>query len=92
MEEKWVEIKDFEGKYKISNTGKVYSYYKKDLLNEYTNKYGYKYYGLSIGKSKIKHCLTHRLVASHFIPNPENKPQVNHIDGNKANNYVSNLE
>ena len=55
--------------------------------------FGYMSLRVCIGKKgKIKSFLIHRLVAKAFIPNPENKPCVNHIDGNKSNNKISNLE
>lgn len=47
---------------------------------------------LHLGKSVKRSCLVHRLVAINFIENPENKAQVNHKDGNKVNNHISNLE
>ena len=52
---------------------------------------GYKIVWMNI-KGKQKHYYLHRLIAEAFIPNPDNKPQVNHIDGNKTNNNVENLE
>ena len=53
---------------------------------------GYLRVGLSIGKGKTKHEKIHRLVARTYIPNPENKPQVNHINEIRTDNNVSNLE
>lgn len=88
MKEIWKDIKGYEGIYKISNLGNVKSnkLLKKELC---TN--GYFRVTLYNEKSP-KRFLVHRLVAETFIPNPENKPQVNHIDGNKLNNCVCNLE
>lgn len=88
----WIPIKGFEEKYLISNTGEVYSFYLRDNLKVQKNKYGYAYCQLSISKNNLKYSLIHRLVALHFLPNPEDKPQVNHIDGNKGNNTLENLE
>jgi len=60
-------------------------------MKQAKNKKGYPI--VYLRKNGKSHVLTvHRLVATAFIPNPDNKPQVNHIDGNKTNNYVDNLE
>ena len=90
MEQK--DIIGFENKYKITNDGRVWSEYKKDFLKYALTKKSYKIVSLSINHSTQKTITIHKLVAIHFIPNIENKPQVNHIDGNKQNNNVNNLE
>lgn len=76
-----------KGLYYISNRGDFYSTFTKKLLKPQKDHKGYLY--VEIGRKKYK---IHRLVAEYFIPNPNNLPQVNHIDCNKANNNVNNLE
>lgn len=90
------DIKGFEGKYQASSDGHIYSlnYHRekrKKMLKERLNIYGYPYIGLMEGK-KVRSFLVHGLIAKTFIPNPEQKPQVNHKDGVKTNNNISNLE
>ena len=86
----WKVIKDFSY-YKINNKGEIYSLYSDKILKNKLHPKGYLYIGLH--KNKVKYGRKiHRLVAEAFIDNPENKPQVNHKDGNKSNNKVSNLE
>lgn len=87
------EILDYEGLYQISNEGNVKSlkYGKEKLLKPQADTKGYLYVHLSKdGKQKFHK--VHRLVASAFLDNPDNLPQVNHKDEDKANNCVENLE
>lgn len=77
--------------YCISKNGNVYSYYTNKILKQRNNKKGYPSVHLTINGKGISK-VVHRLVAKTFIPNPYNLPQVNHIDGNKENNSVENLE
>ena len=86
-------------RYICSDKGDIYSKTKnKDmyLLKQYKKPDGYLAITLwnddVLGKKKRKTFLVHRIVAETFIPNPENKPTVNHIDGNKENNNINNLE
>lgn len=94
--EQWKDIEGYEGFYQISNFGRVRRLadvfpYKQHFLKAIPNRDGYLYVCLSI-KSKHKVKTIHRLVAQSFIPNSDNKPCVNHIDGNKTNNIAENLE
>ncbi len=100
MKEIWKDIEDYEGLYQVSNLGnirklrfinnicnkeKIFLIKSQKLNNGYLNVILYK-------NSNFKNKLVHRLVAEAFIPNPENKPEINHKDGNKNNNNMENLE
>lgn len=104
MKEIWKDIKGYENIYQVSNLGRIKTldkyvnclYGQKRLIKEkiiktFKNNNGYFITSLYVN-SKSKKFLVHRLVAEAFIPNPDNKPQINHIDGNKENNCVDNLE
>jgi HNH endonuclease/NUMOD4 motif len=89
-QEIWKDINGYEGRYKISNFGRVWSVRNKVLLSPYVTK---SYLCVSfIASGKKKNYKVHRLVAIHFIDNPKEKTEVNHIDGDKLNNHYKNLE
>jgi hypothetical protein len=77
--------------YLIYDNGDVYNSMTGKMLKGSIGENGYKYYRLSKDGNK-KMLYAHRLVAEHFIDNPQNLPVVNHIDGNKLNNNIDNLE
>ena len=90
MIEELKDVKDYEGEYAITRDGRVWSYKSNKFLKPELVR-GYYYVSL-YKEGKGKNFRIHRLVAEAFIPNPDNKPQVNHLDENKLNNSVSNLE
>lgn len=83
-------IKEIFENYTIDEYGNIYSKYRNKYLKHLLDKDGYHYVWLSKEKGQRRYKV-HKLVAQAFIPNPDNKPQIDHIDRNKSNNYYKNL-
>lgn len=91
MTEEWKNIEGYEGRYKVSSFGQIYSYISDKMLKPTIDSDGYEVVGLFLNNQQKKKKV-HRLVAKAFIENPNNYDQVNHKDENKTNNNVDNLE
>lgn len=93
MKEEWKAVEGYDGKYEVSNLGRVKSYYKKEpkILLIHYNTGGYPY--VNLYHNKIHRAeMIHRLVAKAFVPNPKGYNLVMHLDDNKANNNANNLK
>ena len=91
MEEVWKDIEGFEDYYKISNLGNVYSKRNERNLKPCLTKKGYYVVGLS-KNNEAKTLNIHRLIGLHFIPNPENKPCIDHDNNVRHDNRIINLK
>jgi len=100
LRERWRPITGYEGQYEVSDTGRIKSLKRKGKGTPHTQdlirKTNYLPKGqelVSLSKNgKVKTLLVHRLVAKAFLPNPNNYPQINHLDGNRKNNNLDNIE
>ena len=97
--EEWKDIKGYEGLYQVSNFGRVKSLARNDasghklkerIMTNYIGVRGYFEVGLT-KNGKNKTTKLHQLIAKSFIPNPENKPHINHKNGIKTDNSIENL-
>lgn len=91
MKEVWKDVVGYEGRYVVSNMGNVREVGAATNLKQYGSGNGYLIVSLNDG-SKRKNRLLHRVIATAFIANPDNKPQVNHINGIGVDNRLENLE
>lgn len=85
------DVVGYEGIYSVDIFGNVTKLKNNKIMKQQKNKFGYMNVSLTKEGKQTQHKV-HRLIAEAFIPNPQNKEQVNHIDGNKAHNVVWNLE
>lgn len=96
IKEIWKDVHGYEGYYKVSDLGRIKSLRSfstgSKILKPRINTHGYYQVNLTIPKKKYKSLSVHRLIALSFIPNPENKPCINHINNIRSDNRISNLE
>jgi hypothetical protein len=89
--EKWLQVQGYEGLYAVSNLGNILGLKRNKVLRVRKNHRGYVQVNLSKHGVMTTHRV-HRLVATHFVPNPTGFPEVNHINENKLDNRAENLE
>lgn len=92
MDEEWKDIEGYEGQYKISSMGRIYSHKRKKFLKPQLSHHGYLRIMLYDGNSGHKAFAVHRLVAESFVDNPHKYNEINHINENPSDNRAENLE
>jgi hypothetical protein len=91
-EEKWSEIEEVDKRYSVSSYGRFINNRTGKFCKSVLDQKGYLRIRLYYNKSEARTFKAHRLVAKYYVANPFNKPEVNHDDGNKQNNYYKNLK